>query len=186
MNPEREPLRHSGRFLEIPYAKPENSLTDKDLLGKTQIMPPTELIPVSSLDTPAALLTVCFFQNSTEGPLLIVDDDKWNSEWLAHNLNNDYQCVTAANAEEALELLEDRRFSLVLTDLKMPGASGFELCRTVKQKWPDTVVVIMSGANDSSCCCEARRAGAFEYLIKPLDFIQVSRTIKIALQAEQM
>ncbi|HZS06505.1 MAG TPA: response regulator [Blastocatellia bacterium] len=121
--------------------------------------------------------------NADEVPILIVADDEWNREMLECYLSRDYQCVTAGNAEYAMELLADSCFSMVITDLKTPGTSGFELCRVVKQMSPDTIVLIVSGANDSSCFSEARRLGAFDYLTKPIDLFWLSRTIRSALRS---
>lgn len=122
---------------------------------------------------------------ATTASILIVDDDAANRDLLNCFLSSGYQCVTAESAERALELLEDRRFSVVITDLNMPGESGFELCHMVKQKWPRTAVVIVSGVNDSSCFNQAHRVGAIEYLTKPIDLVWLSQAIKHALQSEE-
>lgn len=114
--------------------------------------------------------------------ILIVDDDASNREVLDCYLSVSYQCTLAENAEQAIRLLEERRFSVVITDLNMPGASGFELCHLVKQRWPETAVVIISGTNDSNCFNQAYRFGAVGYLTKPIDLVWLSLTIKHALQ----
>lgn len=73
----------------------------------------------------------------------------------------------------------------MITDLNMPGASGFELCRWIRQRWPETSVVIISGDNDSNCFNQAHRFGAAEYLTKPIDLVWLSLTIRHALQSEE-
>jgi DNA-binding response OmpR family regulator len=61
----------------------------------------------------------------------------------------------AATVAQAKELLTDNPIRLAIIDLKIPGASGIELCSALKEKSPDTVVLIIAGASDKICCCEA-------------------------------
>ncbi len=120
---------------------------------------------------------------ATADSILIVDDDASNRELLDYYLSSDYQCVLAESAEQAVGILLNKRFNMVITDLNMPGASGFDLCRAVKQRWPDTAVLIISGAGDGGRRSEARGVGAVEYLTKPVDRGRLGRTIKFALQS---
>lgn len=113
--------------------------------------------------------------------ILIVSDDKSTRDWLGYCLWSDYQCTLSVNAEQALKLLADQRFNLVITNLSMPGISGFDLCRTIKQKWPDTIVLIIAGAADSRGFSESPKAGAFAFLPQPVDLVWLNRTIKLAL-----
>lgn len=118
---------------------------------------------------------------ATAVSILIVDDNAAVRELLEWHLSSEYQCTSAAHAEQALELLAQRHFSLVITDVEMPGADGFALCRTVKQRWPDSAVLIVSGQNDCQHCSEAQRVGAFAFLPKPIDLVWLARSIKFAL-----
>jgi len=113
--------------------------------------------------------------------ILIVDDNEPAREMLAWVLGDDYPCRTAASAEQAVELLADNHFNLVLTDLQMPGASGLELCRTIKQTSPETIVLIMSSANPSQYFTEAMQCGASGYLTKPDDLLHIDRAVKSLL-----
>ncbi len=72
-------------------------------------------------------------------------------------------------AEEALEQLDAAPADLVITDLKMPGIGGMELLRQLKEKWPDTEVVVMTAYGSIDTAVEAMRAGAYDYLTKPID-----------------
>ncbi len=72
-------------------------------------------------------------------------------------------------AEEALEQLGAAPADLVITDLKMPGIGGMELLRQLKEKWPDTEVVVMTAYGSIDTAVEAMRAGAYDYLTKPID-----------------
>ena len=114
--------------------------------------------------------------------ILIVDDDEPAREVLESFLRDEYRCLTAASAEEAVGLLAEMRFNLVITDLEMPGASGLKLCQIIKQTIPETIVLIVSGMRDKRYQVEARQQGAFDYLTKPVDLSLLSRTIKCALR----
>jgi DNA-binding NtrC family response regulator len=116
--------------------------------------------------------------------ILIVDDDKTVRSMLAWMLGDEYRCFTAGSAEEAMEILLDGRFKLVITDLNMPGASGFELCQGIKQTSPDTIVLMMSGQKDPQNVIEAVRCGASGYLIKPTDLLHIDRTVKSFLASQ--
>lgn len=111
-------------------------------------------------------------------PILIVDDDKTVRSMLAWLLGDEYCCFTAGSAEEAKEMLSEGRFKLVITDLKMPGVSGFELCQNIKQMSPETIVLVMSGQKDAQNAIEAVQCGASDFLIKPADLLHIDRTVK--------
>ncbi len=76
---------------------------------------------------------------------------------------------TAATAEEALPLLEERPADVVVTDLRMPGMGGMEFLRRVKTLYPDTEVVVMTAYGTVETAVEAMRSGAYDYLTKPID-----------------
>ena len=74
----------------------------------------------------------------------------------------------ARNGEEALYALEQQRFDLVLLDLRMPGIDGMAVLKTIKQTWPETQVVIITGYPNIETAKEAVRLGAYGYLAKPV------------------
>ena len=74
--------------------------------------------------------------------ILIVEDDVTLRELLFELFSETYHCSTAGTAEQALCLLDSKRFDLVLTDISMPGMSGLELLGIVRQRWPETTVII--------------------------------------------
>jgi DNA-binding NtrC family response regulator len=78
--------------------------------------------------------------------ILIVDDNPNMSALLAEMLEiYDYESVKACDGEDALEKLEDNKFSLVITDMRMPNMTGIELLEVIKKKYPKLPVVIISG-----------------------------------------
>lgn len=124
--------------------------------------------------------------NQNKASILIVDDEEPIRKLLATCLAVDYQCITAASAEEATELLEAGNFNLVMTDIRMPGASGFELCQLVQKVSPETVTIVLSGMTDIRYAIEAMRQGAFDYLTKPFDLSQVLLSVERALRYQAL
>jgi response regulator RpfG family c-di-GMP phosphodiesterase len=101
-------------------------------------------------------------------------------------LDPHYTCISAGTAEEATELLEAGRFNLVLTDIRMPGASGLELCQLIRRISPETVVIMVSGMTDIQFAVSAMREGAFDYLTKPFDLEQVLMVVERSLRYQAL
>lgn len=114
--------------------------------------------------------------------ILIVDDEVEITEILADLLSEEYECLKAASAEQALTLLREHQFHLVISDITMPGMSGLEMIPHVKQLSPETVVVMISGMQTVESAIGALRLGAFDYLMKPFDLRQVEAVVKRALE----
>jgi diguanylate cyclase (GGDEF)-like protein len=118
--------------------------------------------------------------------IMIIDDDDQLRNLLRRSLDHQYDCTVAASAEEAMKLLEDAEFDLVLTDINMGGMTGLELVPSVLKKSPDTVVVMVSGEQTIDCAIEAMRAGAFDYVTKPLDLRDVDAVVCRSLAHQQL
>lgn len=102
--------------------------------------------------------------------LLIVDDEKNTREGLKWALEREEMEVqTAGDGEEALAILRADPAELVITDLKMPRMDGMELLRHLREEFPETDVVILTGHGTVESAVEAMRVGAFHYLIKPVN-----------------
>lgn len=114
--------------------------------------------------------------------ILIVDDEVEITEILADLLSEDYECVRAGSAEQALAQLAGNQFQLVISDITMPGMSGLEMIPHVKGLSPETVVVMISGMQTVESAIGALRLGAFDYLMKPFDLRQVEAVVKRALE----
>jgi DNA-binding NtrC family response regulator len=113
--------------------------------------------------------------------ILVVDDDENIRDTLYDLLSAEHDCQTAETAEQALARLEVDAYDVVLTDISMPGLSGLELLGTVRQKYPDTPVIIISGIGDQEHAQGLIRLGAFEYLLKPFRLEIVEKSVKRAL-----
>jgi len=114
--------------------------------------------------------------------ILIVDDETMIRSLLSAQLSEQYLCDTAANYNEAVSLLGRQAYSLVITDLIMPGLGGIELLREVVARFPDTAVIIISGVDRSQRVLDALRQGASDYLIKPFDCDALELSVERALE----
>jgi len=100
--------------------------------------------------------------------ILVVDDAPDTIELLQRNLESrGYQVFTAPNAMEAIKILETTAVDLVITDLKMPGASGIELIRHIRENFRDIEVMMITGYPTIESAVKAVKSGAEEYLTKP-------------------
>ena len=100
--------------------------------------------------------------------VLVVDDDQFALQSIAKALEGEsYGMVTATSGSEALDLLKQGSFDLVLTDLKMPEVDGLEVLRQVGEIAPQAVVLILTGYASLESAIEALRGGAYDYLVKP-------------------
>ncbi len=118
--------------------------------------------------------------------ILIVDDEIEITEILADLLSEEYECLKAGSAEQALARLGESEFQLVISDITMPGMSGLEMIPHVKELSPETVVVMISGMQTVESAIGALRLGAFDYLMKPFDLRQVEAVVKRALEHHEL
>jgi DNA-binding NtrC family response regulator len=106
----------------------------------------------------------------SKGQILVVDDEAAQREILRTILTAEgYQVETAGTAAEALDKGGKRRFDLILSDLRMPGADGLSLVRDLSREDPPTLVIIMTGFGSLDSAEQAMKQGAFDYLTKPLE-----------------
>jgi two-component system response regulator PilR (NtrC family) len=113
--------------------------------------------------------------------ILVVDNDENIRDTLYELLSEEHDCQTAQTAEQALARLEVSSYDLVLTDISMPGLSGLELLGHVRQKYPDTPVIIISGISDEEHAQGLIRLGTFEFLLKPFRLEVVEKSVRRAL-----
>jgi len=116
-----------------------------------------------------------------ETSTLIVEDESAICALLVALLGQRFHCQTADTAEAAMGLLNARPFHLVLADVGLPGTSGLELCRAITARQARPAVVLISGKIDPQAANEAREAGAFDFLSKPFDLVDVMATVDCAL-----
>jgi diguanylate cyclase (GGDEF)-like protein len=100
--------------------------------------------------------------------LLVVDDERYVLATLAATLQNEFDVVTAASAEEAIRLFGQREINLILCDQRMPGMTGVELLQWVRQNHPKTIRLLMTGYAELEDAVEAiNRGQVYRYIFKP-------------------
>ncbi len=115
--------------------------------------------------------------------LLIVDDDTAMREMLASLFRDrGYAVEEAASAAEALERADQQCFDVALSDIRMPGKTGIEMVGELRQRLPETPVVLMTAFGSIDSAVESMRAGAFDYITKPFEPDAVVLTIERALE----
>ncbi len=100
--------------------------------------------------------------------VLVVDDEGAIRYSVSKTLQRvGYNVNEASSGEEALETMRNQRYDVVLTDIRMPGLTGVELLKRIKDIAPDAIVILMTGYASLGTAVEALRLGAHDYLIKP-------------------
>jgi DNA-binding NtrC family response regulator len=124
---------------------------------------------------------------ASKGRILIVDDEVNARTALAELLRDEgYAVDTAADGFKALPKLEELGPDLVLTDLKMPGIDGIELLRKVREKDPETVVVVMTAYGAVDSAVKAMREGAADYINKPVNVDELALVIARELERRRL
>jgi len=119
--------------------------------------------------------------------ILVVDDEKIQRDSLAGFLEKcGYQALTAADAATAMKLLRQYAVDIVFSDVKMSGASGYELLREIKAYNPEVAVIIITAYGRIEEAVQAMKDGAFDYLTKPIDLDEVEVIIKRALELKHL
>lgn len=113
--------------------------------------------------------------------ILIIDDERFVRNVLSSILSGKYACTTAESAEEALFILQDQPFDLVLSDIDMGGMNGIEMIPHVHNLLPDAVVIMISGKQTIESAIEAMRVGAFDFIQKPFELEHVELAVERAL-----
>ena len=122
------------------------------------------------------------------GPtVLVVDDDASNLASIEKIFQRDgMRVLTADGARAALELARGHRIQVVLTDLMMPGTSGIELMRALKQVSPDTEVVMMTAYGTVETAVQAMREGAYDFVEKPLKRMTIIKSVRKAAERQSL
>ncbi len=125
---------------------------------------------------------------STESPrVLIVDDEVGICHSCQKILSKDgYQVSYALNGYDALNMMGEAVFDLVITDLKMSRMGGMEVLRRVKESYPDCLVIVITGYATVSSAVEVMRTGAFDYLPKPFTPDELRSVVRRAISDSQL
>ncbi|WP_300673318.1 sigma-54 dependent transcriptional regulator [Desulfoluna sp.] len=120
--------------------------------------------------------------------ILIVDDEIDMLRLLKRSLEPDLGCKveTASSGEEAFSMIQEKRFDLVLSDMKMPGMGGAELLRQIRALKQGIAVIMMTAYGSIDSAVEAIRAGAYDFIAKPFDHDTLVFRLRKALERNRL
>lgn len=110
--------------------------------------------------------------------VLIVDDEAILRESLGDYLTDTYQVVTAGTGEEALELIEKQDFDILVVDVRLPGKTGLQVLREVKESKPYIKSIVITAYPSAESAADAMKLGAIDYLAKPIAPDNLERLIR--------
>ena len=123
----------------------------------------------------------------SKGTLLLVDDDRQvlasMADWLR---SQGYELDTAQNCQQARAAISNRDYSAALVDVRLPDGDGFELLEECRQRHPNTSVIMITGYGTVDSAIDAIRAGAFDFLTKPLIDDELEMAIQRALNQQKV
>jgi DNA-binding NtrC family response regulator len=120
------------------------------------------------------------------GKILVVDDEDIVRTSCSRTLSPEgYEVRLAKNGAEGLKMAREERFDLVLTDLKMPDMDGIEVLRIIKEEWPETAVIIVTGYQTVDTAVKAIKLGAYDYIEKPFTPDALITAVREALTNRQ-
>ena len=124
-------------------------------------------------------------QKQKQNTLLCVDDEPIIRE-LCINVLDDYHVLVAKDGLEAIKVLETVEIDLVLSDVMMPSLDGLELLQKVKEEHPDLAVILMTGYSDKELILQALKAGADDFINKPINILQLSTTVAKVIEKQKI
>jgi DNA-binding NtrC family response regulator len=119
--------------------------------------------------------------------IVIADDEKNTREGLKWAIEGKgVEVGLAADGQEALDILATQDVDLVIADLKMPRIDGMELLRRIKEEYPGTEVIVLTGHGTVETAVEAMKIGAYDYVIKPVNLDELNLLVERALMLRSM
>ena len=122
-----------------------------------------------------------------KGKILIVEDENSMREVLKILLEGEsYEVTSASEGLEGISHIDKDIFDLVITDIKMPGADGFEVLKKVKNISPGTVVIMITAFGTTEAAIEAMKLGAYDYIHKPFKIDEIRLIVKKAIEKKRL
>ncbi len=115
--------------------------------------------------------------------ILIVDDEQVMREFLADVLE-DYDIAKASDGDEAIQMLKNKEYDLIITDMKMPRVSGEEVVKYVKEHHPKTRIIVISGYSSLSSVSSTLGYGVDAFLSKPFTIKQIRAEVDKSLGSD--
>jgi putative two-component system response regulator len=124
---------------------------------------------------------------AAQSKILIVDDEPMVRRSILRKLTAEgYSCTEAGSGDQAVEILPNDTFDLIIMDVKMPGRSGNEVLPEIRRGYPDIAIIMSTAVTDSNIIIECMREGAQDYIIKPFDPNQLSTCVARTLHTRQL
>jgi two-component system response regulator HupR/HoxA len=125
--------------------------------------------------------------NSDLPVVLLVDDESRSLDAMRRTLDEDFLILTAESAEAARGLLAQREVDVILCDQRMPGLTGVEFLKEARERWPDTVRIVISGYTDSEdIIAGINEAGIYQYILKPWVPDHLLQTVRTAVESRTL
>jgi two-component system, NtrC family, response regulator AtoC len=118
--------------------------------------------------------------------VLIVDDDEGMRDTLTAILKREFRILRVASGELALSILNKEDVDLVLLDVRLPGISGFEVLRIVKENYSLVEVIMISAINEIETAVQAMKHGAYHYITKDFDYDQLRSIVRNASERQDL
>lgn len=117
---------------------------------------------------------------------LIIDDESFTLELFEYELKSQgFEVTTASSGTQGIESLKKQDFDVILTDLNMPDITGIEMVKNSKSIRPHTEILVVTGDDSSEKAVEAIREGAFDYILKPVDFDKLFTSVRNAVESKR-
>jgi DNA-binding NtrC family response regulator len=114
--------------------------------------------------------------------LLAVDDEMGVRESLKMVFSKEYRLLEAASVDAAIRKVQEERPQIVLLDILMPKTDGIEILRQIKTIHPSCEVIMLTGVNSQQLAAKAMDFGAFDFIGKPFDVVELRQKVKDALE----
>lgn len=122
-----------------------------------------------------------------KGRILVIEDEKSMREVLRILLEEEsYEVITASDGDKGIESINSDIFDLVITDIKMPKADGFEILRKVREISPDTIVIMITAFGTTESAIEAMKQGAYDYIHKPFKIDEIRLIVRKAFERKKL
>lgn len=120
--------------------------------------------------------------DNQKATIIIVDDDDKERRVISLTLKENYNILLAQNGKQAVELINNNRVHLILTDFNMPEMNGLELLHWAKENYKTIPVIIMTAFGSIENAVEAMKMGAHDYISKPIKIDELETVIEKSLQ----
>jgi DNA-binding NtrC family response regulator len=152
------------------------------------LQPKTVFKPPATSPSPTSVGELPIAEPSPDAiTVLVVDDERSNIESLEKIFRREgMRVLSAHDAKSALDIVRTHRIHVLLTDLMMPGTTGLELLRAVKQVAPDVEVVLMTAYGSVEAAVSAMREGAYDFVEKPLKRMTIVKSVRKAAERQKL